>query len=149
MNENTYKLIAVALLCTTIAAGALALNYNYQLRVLEEDYEIVLSELADFTAQVNILVDYGNGTVQWYNDTRIQTGASVLDATVIACGAEYQTSDFGAFITSVNGVQPDSAHFWMWSTYEDGWEVGMVGADQYNIHDGDIIRWTYTSITEW
>jgi len=145
MNENTYKLIAAALLCTTIAAGALALNYNYQLSALEEDYQIVLSELEDFTAQVDIMIDYGNGTVQWYNDTRIQTGASVLDATVLACGAEYQTSDFGSFVTSVNSLEQDSTHFWMWSTYDDGWEVGMVGADQYNIYDGDIIGWTYTS----
>jgi Domain of unknown function (DUF4430) len=149
MNENTYKLISVALLCTTIAASAFAVYNNFQFNELEKDYAAVLSELEDFTAQVDLMIDYGNGTVTWYNDTRIQSGSSVLDATVVVCGAEYQTSDFGAFITSVNGVQPDSSHFWMWSTYEDGWEVGMVGADQYNIHDGDIIRWTYTSITEW
>ena len=145
MNENTYKLMAVALLCTTIAAGALAVNYNYQLRALDEDYQAVIEELEDFTTQVDIMIDYGNGTVQWYNDTRIQTGASVLDATVLACDVEYQTSDFGSFVTTVNGVEQDASHFWMWSTYDDGWEVGMVGADQYNIHDGDIIGWTYTS----
>ena len=145
MNENTYKLMAVALLCTTIAAGALAVNYNYQLRALDEDYQAVIEELEDFTAQVDIMIDYGNGTVQWYNDTRIQTSASVLDATVLACDVEYQTSDFGSFVTTVNGVEQDASHFWIWSFYDDGWEVGMVGADQYNIHDGDIIGWTYTS----
>lgn len=149
MNENTYKLISVVLLCTTIAAGALAFYNNYQLKELEKDYEIVLSELKDFSAQVDIMVDYGNGTIRWYNDTRIQTGSSVLDATVIVCDAEYQTSDFGSFVTSVNGLVPDSEHFWMWSTYGDGWEPGMVGADQFDVHDGDMIRWTYTAITEW
>ena len=145
MNENTYKLMAVALLCTTIAAGALAVNYNYQLRALDEDYQAVIEELEDFTTQVDIMIDYGNGTVQWYNDTRIQTGASVLDATVLACDIEFQISDFGSFVTAINGVEQDASHFWIWSFYDDEWGMGPVGADQYNIHDGDIIGWTYTS----
>jgi hypothetical protein len=144
MNEKTYKLIAVVLLCTTIGAGALAINYNFQLKELEEDYQIVLKELEDFSALVNIMVDFGNGTVIWYNDTRIQTGASVLDATLIAVEADYQTSDFGSFVTSINGKEQDSTHFWIWSVYEDEWGMGPVGADQYNLHDGDIIGWTYT-----
>lgn len=145
MNENTIKLIAVALLCTTIAAGALAVNYNYQLQVLDEDYQAVLEELEDFTALVDVMIDYGNDTIVWYNDTRIQIGANVLDATIVACDTEYQTSDFGAFVTMVNGVEQDTSHFWLWSIYLDEWTIGTVGADQYKIHDGDIIGWTYTS----
>ena len=145
MNENTYKLMAVALLCTTIAAGALAVNYNYQLRALDEDYQIVLEDLEDFTAQVDIMIDYGNETIVWYNDTRIQVGASVLDATIVACETEYQTSDFGSFVTTVNGLEQDASHFWIWSIHENEWTMGPVGADQYSIHDGDVIGWTYTS----
>ena len=145
MNENTYKLAAVALLCTTIAAGGLALYYNYQLTALKADYETVLEELADFTAVVDIMIDYGDGNVVWFNDTRIQTGSSVLNATILTCEAEYQTSDFGSYVTSLNGVAQDGSHFWLWSFYDGGWESGAVGADQYYLHDGDIIGWTYTS----
>lgn len=145
MNENTYRLIALALLCTTIASGALALNYNYKYNTLEKDYQTVLQELDDFTALVNIKVDYGNGTIAWYNNTRIQTGSSLLNATGLAANIEYQTSDFGSFITSVNGVQQDSTHFWIWNYYDGAWEMGPVGADQYSLHDGDVVGWTYTS----
>ncbi len=145
MNENTYKLIAAALLCTTIAAGALALNYNYKYTTLEKDYHTVLTELDDFTALVDIMIDYGNGTVVWYNDTRIQTGASLLEATGLATNVEYQTSDFGSFITSVNGVEQDTTHFWIWNLYDGAWEMGPIGADQYSLHDGDVVGWTYTS----
>jgi len=145
MNENTYKLLAVAFLCTTIAASALALNYNYKYTVLETDYQVVLGELADFTALVDIMIDYGNGTIVWYNETRIQTGADLMESTGLACDIEYQTSDFGSYITKINGVEQDSAHFWLWNYYEEGWQMGPVGADQYSLHDGDIVGWTYTS----
>jgi hypothetical protein len=145
MNENTYKLVAVVLLCTTIGAGALAVNYNYQLRELEEDYKTVLDELQDYTSLVNIMVDYGNGTLVWYNETRTQLGASVLDATLIVCDTEFDTFDFGSFVTSINGLEQDASHFWGWSIYEDEWVMGPVGADQHRIHDGDIIGWTFTS----
>ena len=144
MNENTYKLMAAAFLCTTIAAGGLAFYYNYQLGTLQADYDTVLEELADFTAVVDIMIDYGDGNIVWYNDTRIQTGASVLDATILACETEYQTSDFGSYVTSIDGVAQDGSNFWLWSFYDDSWESGAVGADQYYLHDGDIIGWTYT-----
>ena len=145
MNDSTLKLIVAALLCTTIATGALAVNYNYKYNALEKDYQKVLVELEDFTALVDILIDYSNGTIVWYNDTRIQTGASLLDATDIACDIEVQISDFGVFITSVNGVKQDAINFWIWSIYEDEWSMGPVGADQFSLHDGDIVGWTFTS----
>ena len=148
MNENTYKLLSVALLCTTIAAGAMAVYYNFQLNTLRGDYDAVLGELEDFTILVDIMVDFGDDSVEWYNDTRVQIGSNVLDAAVLACDAEYQTSEFGAFVTSIGGVAMDSESFWLWSMYEDGWEVGMIGADQQVIHDGDIIGWTFTSFYE-
>ena len=121
------------------------MNYYYKYTVLEEDYQKILVELEEFTALVDIMIDYNNGTVVWYNDTRIQIGASLLNATDIAFDIDVQSSNFGSFVTSVNGVNQDANHFWIWSIYEDEWSMGPVGADQFNLHDGDIVGWTYTS----
>lgn len=145
MNETTYKLVAVVFLCTTIAAGALAVNYNYQLSTLQKNYQAVIDELDDLTVQVNIMIDYGDGNITWFNDTRIPVGSNLLGTTGITCDIDYQTSDFGSFITSINGVEQDATHFWLWSFYEGGWNMGSVGADQYTLHDGDVVGWTYTS----
>jgi hypothetical protein len=145
MSESTYKLIAVVLLCTTIATSALAVNYNYRLMTLEEDYHKVIEELDDFTVQVNILIDYGDGEIEWFNDSRIQVGANLLVATGSVCDIKFQTSNLGSFVTSINGVDQDSTHFWIWSFYDTKWEMGPVGADQHILHNGDVIRWTYTS----
>lgn len=145
MNENTYKLAAIVFLCTTIAAGALALNYQYQYTQLEKDYELLSGELSDYTLQVDLMIDYGNGTVEWYNDTRIQAGANLWDLTLETCDVEYEQYDFGPFITSINDIASDDSHYWSWYNVEDGdWAMGMVGADQYNLHDGYVVGWIYT-----
>lgn len=144
MDEKTLKIIAAVLLCTTIGSGALAFQYNYQLSQLREDYEYTVSELEDYTVLVDIMIDDGE-TVTWYNDTRINVGASLLEATLEAVEMEYQVSEYGAFITSIGGLESDLAHYWLWSYYDGGWEMGAVGADQYVLHDGDIVAWTYTS----
>jgi len=145
MNENTYKLAAIALLCTTIAAGALALNNQYKYTQLENDYQQLTGELENFTIQVDLMIDYGDGTVEWYNETRIQTGANLWDLTLENCDVEYEMYDFGAFITSINGVEADDSHYWGWSYLEENsWSMGMVGAEQYNLHDGYVVSWIYT-----
>jgi hypothetical protein len=145
VNKNLLKLIAVALFCTTIAAGAFAVNYYYKLSVLEADYQELLIELDEYTALIDIMIDYGNGTVVWNNDTRIQVGANLLNATDIICDIDVQSSNFGNFVTAINGVKQDAGHFWIWSIYEEEWSMGPVGADQFNLHEGDIVGWTYTS----
>jgi hypothetical protein len=145
VNKNVLKLVAVVLLCTTIAAGAFALNYYYKYTVLEEDYLELLVQFDEFSAHVNIMVDYGNGTVVWYNDTLIHLGANLLNATDIACDIEVQSSNFGSFVTSINGLAQDASNFWIWSIYEEEWSMGPVGADQFILHEGDIVGWTYTS----
>lgn len=145
MNENTYKLISVVLLCSTILSGVLTIYYNYQLKELENDYKTLLGEFEDFTALIDIMIDYGNGTIAWYNNTRISIGSSVLDATILACEVEYQIFNYGSFVTKINGLEQDASHFWLWSIYDNDWVMGSVGADMYNIHDDDIIGWTYTS----
>lgn len=145
INENTYKLLAVVFLCTSIASGALAVNYNYKLRELDEDYKTTLESLEKFTVEVDIKIDYGNGSVVWYNNTRVNVGGSLLNATVNNLPIDYRTFEYGAFVTSINGLEQNDSHFWVWSYYDGEWRAGSVGADQHILHDGDIVGWTYTS----
>lgn len=144
MSENTYKIAAAVLLCTTLVTGALALQYNTQFNTLEENYDLLLSELEDSTATVNILIDDGN-TRQWFNDTRVPLGSSFLNATMVVSEVEVQGSEWGIFVFSIDEVGGDVNHFWVWDYHEEGWQMGPVGADQWTVHDGDILRWTYTS----
>ena len=83
MSEQTYKLAAAALLCTTILAGVLAFQYNGQLQAVEHEYELLLVELEDNTVVISIKLDFGDETVTWFNDTRVPLGTNFLNATVL------------------------------------------------------------------
>ena|SRR3989338_7588983 len=57
-----------------------------------------------------------------------------------------QTKEFsglGEFVVSINGIEPDSQHFW--SFYVNG-QQSQVGADQYMTKNGDKIEWKLEEI---
>jgi hypothetical protein len=145
MSEQTFKLAAAALLCTTILTGVMAFQYNGQLKAVQHEYELLLVELEENTALISIRVDYGDDAVTWFNDTRVPLGTDFLNATGMISDLEVQSSDWGVFVSSIDGVGGDADSFWLWDYYEDGWQMGPVGADQWIVHDGDILSWTYTS----
>jgi hypothetical protein len=145
MSEQTFKLAAAALLCTTILAGVMAFQYNGQLNAVQHEYELLLVELEENTALISIRLDYGDDAVTWFNDTRVPLGTDFLNATGMISDLEVQSSDWGVFVSSIDGVGGAADSFWLWDYYEEGWQVGPVGADQWIVHDGDILSWTYTS----
>jgi len=147
MSDSSYKWAAALLLCTTIAAGAGAVYLNNRVGALEADYQRALSELESFTATVNIMIDYGNGTAAWFNGTKIGAGESLLNATRRVAELDCTVFEFGAFVNTVNGVGGETDKYWLWSYYEDGWQSGSVGADQWRLHDGDAAAWTYTGFS--
>lgn len=146
--------IAAALLCTTIASSYLALNYNSKIVRLEEDYnallqsvETLLEDYEVLTIEINLKIDYGNRNVTWYNATRVPLDANLLKATELFALVEYTISEFGAFITEINGIGGDVDKYWLWFYLDDNtgnWEYGPSGADQWTLHDGDTISWVYT-----
>ncbi|MCW4048251.1 MAG: DUF4430 domain-containing protein [Candidatus Bathyarchaeota archaeon] len=147
MNQDTYKWIAAALFCTTLIAGGATIYLNNQVATIRADYQETLGELDMLTIKVNIKIDYGNETVQWYNDTRVPVGANLLNATAITAELDITTSTFGAFVSGINGVGGDANTWWLWEYYEEGWMPGMVGAEQWVLHNGDTVAWTYTSFS--
>ena len=144
MNEKHLQLIAAVLLCTTIISGASAVQYNYKYSQLKADYDATLNELDTYSVLVDLMVNNGE-TIVWFNETRVKVGSSLLDVSDSVLEIDYQFYDFGVMVTGIDGVNADSSHFWGWNIYEDGWVMGMVAADQFTVHDGDILAWTYTS----
>ena len=144
MSEQTYKIAAAVLLCTTIIAGAFAIQYNAKYQTSEAEYSLLLEELEDTTAMINILIDFGEEST-WFNGTRVPLGSSLLNATSYVADLELQSAEWGVFVLSIDEVGGDENSFWLWDYHYDGWQVGPVGADQWVVHDGDILRWTYTS----
>lgn len=146
MNSRNMAWVAALLLCTTIAASGAALFYWNEGSAVKMEYEALVADLDELTIKVDIKLDYGNGTVVWYNGTRVSLDASLLKATSLVADLETLESDFGVLVTSINGVEGSSSVFWLWDYLEEGaWQYGPVGADQWTLHNGDTVAWTYTT----
>lgn len=71
-------------------------------------------------------------------------GKTALDILKSSYNVETKTYDgIGEMVTSVNGVTPDSKHFW--GFYVNG-KQAEVGAGQYVTKEGDKITWKLDQI---
>lgn len=70
-------------------------------------------------------------------------GQTALETLRNEIPVETETSDFGEFVTSINGVAADSSSEY-WAFYVNG-ELASVGAGAYEAADGDMIEWKLES----
>jgi hypothetical protein len=103
----------------------------------------IREEIDQFNIAVNILIDYGNGTSQWFNETEVQLGSTLFNATDSIADVEYTLFELGVFVDSINGVGKDQGGWWIWYYYEDDWEYGPVGSNQWILKDGETLFWKY------
>jgi hypothetical protein len=57
----------------------------------------------------------------------------------------YKQYSFGVLVESIGGVTPDNQHFW--KLYLNG-QASQVGADQLQLHDGDVVEWKIDKINK-
>jgi hypothetical protein len=147
-SKNIWMWAAAALLCTTIGASYLALNYQSQNVKLQADYEALLEDVEDLTISINMRIYYADDNVVWLNDTRVPLDVNLLKALELLADIEYTTSEFGAFVTKVDGVGDDPSKYWLWFWYDtdaESWAYGPSAADFWVLHDGDVVSWEYTA----
>ncbi|MEM1556705.1 MAG: DUF4430 domain-containing protein [Candidatus Bathyarchaeia archaeon] len=163
--------VSLGLLCLLIVAAYLAIYYYnesaYFKRLYEKasaDLERLISDLRGMstelenllarvkileklTMKVNILIDYGNGTQVWYNNTMVPREASVLTATKTIASVEGTVyPEMGTFVESINGVRNEGNRYWIWYIWnpeKKNWEWGPVASDKYILQENDTIMWRY------
>ena len=94
---------------------------------------------------VNFGIDYGNGTIEWHNNTVVPKGFSAFNLTVMLADVNYTVYSFGIYIESINGVEggwSNGTHTFYWIWYLNG-EQATVGCDAYELLYGDTIEWRY------
>jgi len=122
---------------------------------LAQDYKTERQNLTNLLQQyescimrVNICIDYGNGTIRWYNQTIVPLGCNLLQATrmVAQVNSTYWPAYQASFVDSINGVWNKGAYYWMWYYWDDelkAWKYGDCGADLYILSNGETVRWRY------
>jgi hypothetical protein len=95
---------------------------------------------------ISVLLDYGNGTSEWYNNTLVSRGANILNATFSIAQVQYYMGQWGAFVSSINGVGGDDNTFWIynvWNSTSLSWEMGLVASNAHILREGELFAWAY------
>lgn len=104
----------------------------------------VTSQTAEETVAVTIRVSVEGEEVEGGNlSTEVAEGTLLLDL----MKDEFEVEETETFITSINGhVQDEEAgKYWM---FDVNGEMGMVGASQYEVQEGDLIEWNLAGMEE-
>jgi hypothetical protein len=96
---------------------------------------------------VHMLVNYGNGTSHWYNDSTAQPGWNGYVVTLVLLQGKVQAiwyPQYGEhFVSAINGVPGTASESWfVWEFGSGGWTASQTGADFIQVHNGTVIAWT-------
>ncbi|MGQ9538046.1 MAG: PKD domain-containing protein [Candidatus Bathycorpusculaceae bacterium] len=102
--------------------------------------------------RIDVLLDYGNGTLRWFENVEVSGLASVLKATETVALVEYTLWGDDVFVDAINGVANSYPYYWMWWYWnftESQWVLGPVACNKYFLTDGYIIAWNYVNVSTW
>lgn len=114
-----------------------------------------VSEIRGILVGVDVGINYGNGTIEWINGTRVIVGTDVLKALLTVADVNYTSGTAGVFVTGINGVNSNSTCGWVFAIYGrseaswgmstkvDNWVYPGVSADKAILKDGDIVVFMY------
>jgi type II secretory pathway pseudopilin PulG len=100
------------------------------------------------TYEVNLLVDYGNGTGRWYNDSAAEPGWNAYVLTLVLMDGEVQAAWYPQFgehlVTGIERVSETATESWfVWDYGASGWALAPMGADAIIVQNGTSVAWTF------
>ncbi|HDH07294.1 MAG TPA: DUF4430 domain-containing protein [Thermoproteales archaeon] len=148
MSLKLYRILLVIFLVWSVASTTLMVYYYSKYQRLSG----VLEKLPAKTITVDIGIDYGNGTMVWFNGTILPLKSTVFSAIVSVANVEYRIGSYGAYIIAINGVREKivsnrEGFSWMWYLYNTTTgklTLGPVAADKYYLSGGEVIIWKYS-----
>jgi hypothetical protein len=147
----------LSLLASTIAAVNTSLpiyqQASTQLSQLWSRY-LALKPAADSLYAADVLIDFGNGTDVWFNDTQVQPGWSMYTETVVLTHGAVQAQWYPEYqehlVTGIDGVSSSNSMFWFLWTHNStasSWQTSQVGPDDTPVYNGSVFAWTYCGET--
>ena len=153
-NSRTLTTIIVVLLAGLLVSATLAGYYLLQYQQAQNNENHYLAELKQDTPLTSdILLDFGNGTSNWYNDTVVQPGWNAYLLTVDVTHGNMNATWYPAYgehlIDGIDGVQGNQSDAWFLWTYNttSSWQLAQAGADQIPAYSGSVFGWSYCEIS--
>lgn len=148
-DHATLSLLATAVANMNTSTPAYR-NASVDLASLWRSYqELAASGGGALTYQVHMMVDYGNGTRIWYNDTSVQPGWNGYIVTLVLLNGSVEADWYPGFgehlVTAIGGVSDTQSMSWFVLTYNQtsSWQAAQVGVDYLPINNGTVFAWAF------
>ncbi len=99
---------------------------------------------------VDTLINYGNTTMRWYNETSFSVGSNFYNLTLFLTRGNVESQFYPSFnehfVTGINGVKNQDGTYWtLWilCQKQSAWAVSPVGADLIRLANGQTLAWAY------
>ncbi len=103
---------------------------------------------------IDTLINYGNGTMEWYNETEVPSGWNFYQLTlyIARCNvvASFDTALNEHYVTGINGLANRGHSYWtLWILCENtaAWIFANVGADLIRLSNGQTLAWAYETLS--
>lgn len=137
---NKWRLVALGFLCWALLATVTAAYYYSQYDTIFTRYSELRRPIA-----VNVLLDYGNGTRIWFNQTSVSSGATAYDALAKVASVKVKWYGDSVFVTAINNVEMSGSYYWAGFVWGFGqWNAFTVAFNKYLLSPGESILFYYT-----
>ena len=79
MSTNKSLILVLSAFAVLSFSGALYMYNEY--RVLDQNYQAIQENIDNVSINIDFIVDFGNGTIIYFNQTRVPVGYSMYDTT--------------------------------------------------------------------
>ena len=101
--------------------------------------------------EVNTIFNYGNGTITWFNKTRVSESWNFYNLTVFLTYGRVHSQAFPDLqnehqVLGINGIEQNSTDYWSLWKYcpsYNAWAWSPVGADRISLSNNGIYGWYY------
>lgn len=134
--------------------GDLSENFTGEINTLSDTLVDLSDIMESISFRVNILVNCGNGTKIWHNNTVLPLASTAFTAILAIANIKYTDygGELGILVTSINDLASNSTHgwfYWYWDAENLLWLLPEYSCAKYILHRGDTIAFTYESYTMW
>jgi hypothetical protein len=102
---------------------------------------------------VNTLLNFGNTTSKWFNESRVPVGWNFYNLTMRVADGNVDSTYYPPplnehYVNAIDGVRQDGSsfwHLWQFCKNDQAWSYSNVGADQIILSNGQTVAWYFDS----
>lgn len=145
IRRRSLVLLALAFFVWAITATSFAGYYQIRYTKVIEAFE----EMEGSVIKVDVLIDYGNGTQIWHNETTVIAGSTTLDALLlITKNVELEKYSGKTYISGIDGrIEGGTSGWtwWFWNAEKSDWDYSLDAVNEYILHPDEIIKFQFVS----